>query len=156
MIGGGSAVLWAIWRQPNWFIHTLVHEACHAILCVVLFVKVKSFAASDGQGGAVVHTKVDPLRTVLIAIAPYTLPLILGVALLVRMFVFSLPGLGQIIMDGVCAALFVHHVDALYHNVKINITGKQSDLVRVGRPLSLVLIATALSWTAAWTVIVLW
>jgi hypothetical protein len=40
--------------------------------------------------------------------------------------------------------------------VKINITGKQSDLVRVGRPLSLVLIATALSWTAAWTVIVLW
>jgi len=79
-----AALVW--WRKPNWLVHTFIHEACHAMLCVVLRVRISSFQATDGRGGAVIHQKVDPLRTTVIALAPYTLPLLLAPVLLLRQF----------------------------------------------------------------------
>ena len=114
-----------------------------------------SFRVTGDQGGAVGHESVDPFRGTIISIAPYTLPLLLAIALGFRMWVDD-PSHVRTFLSGFCGLLFIHHLQALYHNVRINMWGKQADLVKVGRPLSAVLIATALLFTTAWTVVVLW
>ena len=154
-VGALVGVLLVFWKRPNAFVHTFIHEACHAILCLLLGVKVTSFQVTGDQGGAVGHESVDPFRGTIISIAPYTLPLLLAIALLFRMW-FNEPSQGRTVLSGLCALLFIHHLQALYHNVRINMWGKQADLVKVGRPLSAVLIAIALCFTACWTILVLW
>ena len=47
-------------------------------MCIFLRVPIRGFTATDGQGGAVEHRKVDPLRTVVILIAPYVMPAFSG------------------------------------------------------------------------------
>ena len=54
------------------------------------------------------------------------------------------------------AFLAITHLQSLYHNVRINLSGDQADLVKVGRPLSFVLIALVMMLVAAWTIRVLW
>lgn len=138
-----AALVW--WRRPNWLVHTLIHEACHALVATVLLVRVRAFQASDGQGGAVLHDRVDWPRTVLIAIAPYTLPLLLLPALLAQE---TVPLRWRPLASFAVGALAVHHLHGLWHNVRLNFLHRQADLPRVGRLLSLVLISAALLATA--------
>lgn len=146
----------ALWKRPNWFLHTTIHEACHALLCLALFVRIRGFATSDGQGGAVTYDAPrDPLRGILIGIAPYTLPLLLTGALLGRRFVPA-AGPWEALFSGLAAFFFFNHLQGLYHNIRLNFWGKESDLVKVGRPLSAVLITGTLLLVTAWTIHELW
>lgn len=153
-IGAGIGAALILWRKPNRLVHTLIHEACHAILCMVLLVPVRGFQASDGQGGQVAHDKTDPLRTILICLAPYTLPLLLAPALLLS---YALEDdQGRKILSGVIAFLYLHHLQGLGRNVRINFWGKQADISKAGKVLSLVTIATVLMLVTDWTLRVLW
>lgn len=151
--GVGFCALLVWWRRPNWLIHTTIHETCHALVCVLLLVPVRRFQVSDGQGGAVLHDQVDWLRTTLIAIAPYTVPLLLVPALIAQEFV---PPEWRPAATFAVGLLAVHHLHGLWHNVRLNFLGKQSDLARIGRLLSLVLIACALLGLAGLLMRVLW
>jgi len=147
-----AALVW--WRRPNWLIHTAIHEACHALFCVLLGVRIRSFQATDGRGGAVIHSRVDPVRTTLIALAPYVWPLLLTPVLALRWWVDG-PGAGRVLLTFLCGFLAVHHLHGLYHNVRLNFWGRQADLTRAGKVLSLAAIASAhCLWAAAWLAVV--
>ncbi|MDA3963674.1 MAG: M50 family metallopeptidase [Planctomycetota bacterium] len=152
-VASAAALVW--WRKPNWLIHTLIHEACHAIVAALFGVKVKAFQATDGQGGAVIHAKVDPVRTTIIALAPYTVPLLLGPVLIGRALVTA-PSTAAVVLTFLCGFLAVHHLHGLYHNVRINFWGKQADLTRAGKVLSLVVIVGVHALLAAAWLEVLW
>jgi len=155
--GSVLGVAFACWRRPSWFAHTWVHEHAHVVVYVALHLRWPSgLYVSDGKGGEVEHFETDAVRSVLVRIAPYTLPLLLTPVLLVRHFAVTEPGPWRHVFSGLAAFLIIHHVQALYHNVRINISGDQSDLVKVGRPLSFVLIALAMLLLAAWTIRALW
>lgn len=141
-------------RRPNLLLHTFVHEACHALLCLLTFVKIRGMSFTDGRGGEVEHNQTDPVRTTLIAIAPYTVPLLLGPALLARMWWHG--PTAAIILSGVCAFLFVAHVQGLVLNIRLNFWGEKADLPRVGRFLALVLIIGTFLLLTAGTIEVLW
>lgn len=148
--GAGLGVLFILWRRPNWFIHTAVHELCHLVVCLLVFVRPTGISVTDGRGGAVEHIETGPVRSTLIQIAPYTLPLLLTPVLVVRHFIITDPEPWRHVLSGLAAFLYVTHLQALYHNIRINISGEQADLVKVGRPLSFVLIALAMMLVSAW------
>jgi hypothetical protein len=140
----GAALAW--WKRPNWLLHTWLHESCHALMCAALLVPVRSFQATDGEGGAVLHDRTDWPRTVLIAIAPYILPLLLGPALLLQELLPRATRPGATFAVGLLA---VQHLTGLFHNLRLNWRGDQGDLVRTGRWLSVVLVWSgllALGW----------
>lgn len=155
---GGAALglLFLLWRKPNWFIHTAVHELCHLIVCLLVFVRPTGISITDGRGGAVEHLETGPIRSTLIQIAPYTLPLLLAPVLITRHFIITDPDPWRQVLSGAAAFLAVTHLQALYHNIRINISGDQADLVKVGRPLSFVLIALVLMLVSAWVIRALW
>jgi len=93
---------------------------------------------------------------VLVQIAPYTVPMLLLPALFARHLLVTGPGPWRHVLSAAVAFLVVHHLQSLYHNVRINVSGDQADLVKVGRPLSFVLIALAQLLLAAWTIRALW
>jgi hypothetical protein len=142
----GLALAW--WKTPNWFIHTTIHELCHALACWTLWVRVRGFAASDGQGGKVEYDRCDPIRDTLIAVAPYTLPLMLGVMLLVHRLVPDEQPWPDI-ATGLVGLAIIDHLHGLYHNVRLNFWGGETDFAKAGRPLMLVLIVLSLLLTAA-------
>jgi len=154
-LAAGAAVAAALvwWKQPNWLVHTTIHEACHALVCLVLLVPVRRFQVSDGRGGAVLHDQTDWPRTVLIAIAPYTLPLLLTPALITQEFA---PAAWRPWATFAVGLLAIHHLHGLWHNVRLNFLGSQSDLARIGRLLSLVLITGALLGLGGVMMRVLW
>ncbi len=154
--GAAVGLLFLFWRKPNGFVHTAVHELCHFITCLLVFVRPTGISITDGRGGAVEHIETDPIRSTLIQIAPYTLPLLLTPVLIVRQFIVIEPGPWRHALSAAVAFFAITHLQALYHNIRINISGEQADLVKVGRPLSFVLIALALMLVAAWTIRVLW
>ncbi len=154
IIGTGLGLGFLFLRRPNLLLHTLVHEACHALLCLLLFVRLRGIRATDGRGGEVEHDQADPLRTTLIAIAPYTLPLLLGPALLARMWWHE--GIAAMILAGLCAFLFITHLQGLALNIRLNFWGSDADLPKVGRFLALVLIAGVLLLLTAAVINVLW
>lgn len=154
--GAAVGLLFLFWRKPNWFIHTAVHELCHLVVCLLVFVRPTGITVTDGRGGAVEHIETDPIRSTLIQIAPYTLPLLLIPVLIVRQFIIIAPGSWRHALSAAVAFLAITHLQALYHNVRINLSGDQADLVKVGRPLSFVLIALVMMLVAAWTIRVLW
>lgn len=142
------------WRRPNHLAHTLIHEGCHALLCLMLFVRIRGIAATDGRGGEVEHDQTDPLRSALIAIAPYTIPLLLGPALLARLWWHE--GWPGMVLSGLCAFLYVTHIQGLVLNVRNNFWASDADLPRVGRFLALVLIAGVMLLLTAGVIDVLW
>lgn len=148
-----SALMW--WKKPNWFLHTLIHEASHALMCATLWVQVRSFRVSRDHGGEVVYDRPDVLRAALIGIAPYTVPLLLIPALLI----VRLSADGSVwhaVGSALAAFTFVLHLQGLWHNLRLNWRGDDSDLVRLGRPLAAVLITAVLLLVTAWTVGMLW
>lgn len=150
---GALALMW--WKKPNWFLHTLIHESSHALMCALLWVPIRSFRVSRDQGGEVVYDRPDPLRAALIGIAPYTVPLVLIPALLI----VRLSAVGSVwhhVGSALSALAFVLHLQSLWHNLRLNWRGDDSDLVRLGRPLALVLIVGAVLLVGAWTIVMLW
>ena len=147
------ALVW--WKRPNWFLHTLIHEASHALMCAALWVQIRSFRVSRDQGGEVVYDRPDMLRAALIVIAPYTVPLLLIPALLI----VRLSADGSILHalgSSLSAFTFLLHLQGLWHNLRLNWRGDDSDLVRLGRPLAGVLIVGVLLLVTAWTIGMLW
>jgi len=141
-------------RRPNWFIHTLIHETCHLLVATVLLVPVHRLVVSDGRGGQVEHQATGPLRAALIALAPYTLPLLLAPLLVAR--ALTAQGTARGILSAACALAYVTHLTGLFHNLRLNLRDATGDLAKVGRVLSLALIATVLQLVTAWTCSVLW
>ena len=153
IVGAALGVLLVFAKKPNWLIHTLIHESAHALACLFLGVRIRNFQASDGKGGAVIHDKTGPVRGTIISLAPYTLPLILIPLFIIHIFI-SDPWY-HVLMSGLISFAYVHHLHGLYHNVRLNFWGKQSDLAKAGRPLSIACIASCLALVTAWTIKVL-
>ncbi len=144
----------AFWRRPNLFLHTWLHESAHALMCVVLFVRVGAFQATAGQGGEVRHEPVNLLRAIPILIAPYVLPMILGPILFARWL--SPDGLLRSGLTFVCGIALFMHLHGLVLNLRFNTVGAAADIPRVGHLLAFALIATSLLLIASATVVVLW
>lgn len=154
-VGVVCALLLVWWKKPNWFLHTLIHEAGHALMCAFLWVPIRSLRVSRDQGGEVVYDQPGPLRSALIAIAPYTVPLPLIPALLiVRLTADDSPW--HVAGSALSAFAFVLHLQGLWHNLRLNWRGDGSDLVRLGRPLAAVLIVGVLLLVTAWVIGMLW
>ncbi len=151
--GWSPACASTVWKRPNWFVHTAVHELCHLLMCMALFVPVNSFRATRGQGGEVTHLRIDAVRETLISIAPYTVPLVLLPVLLALHYAPAGPW--HALATGCTGFAYVHHLNGLFHNVRLNAHGTGSDLVKIGRPLSLVLILGTLMLLTAWVITLL-
>ena len=157
LAGAGLAFLMHLWRKPTYFLHTYLHENAHAAMCLVLRVPIKGFSATDGEGGAGVHTKVDPFRTVLILIAPYVAPFYLAPALGLRQILPMIwPETGQgwplIGLQFVVGLAIGWQVWDLWRNVRYNFIGRDSDLQRIGQILAVILMSLAWILIAVWTV----
>ena len=140
IIGAVLGVVMIATRKPNWFAHTFIHESAHALLCILLRVPIREFHVTDGAGGLVKPAHTDAVRWTIILLAPYTLPLVLGPILLARWF-FPWQGWQLELAQGVLTFAYAHHMHGLWHNVRLNFWGKESDLAKASRPLSLVVIA---------------
>ncbi len=150
LLGMGLMVL----RRPNWFLHTLQHEACHLIACWGLGVRVHRLVASDGQGGEVSHSAVGPVRTGIIALAPYVLPLLLAPLLVARALVPE--GTARSVLSAGCALAYPLHLVAVFHNVRLNLFDSKGDFAQVGRLFALAVTLGAALLTTAAAVAVLW
>lgn len=153
LIGLFAGVVLMFWKKPNWLIHTLIHESAHALACLLLGVRIRNFQASDGKGGMVVHDKTGPIRSTIISLAPYTLPLVLIPLFITHYFTSDRQTL--LILSGFISFAYVHHLHGLYHNVRLNFWGKQADLSKAGKPLSIACISSCLALVTAWTIRVL-
>ena len=152
-VAGALLLMW--WKKPNWFLHTLIHEAGHALMCAALWVQIRSFRVSRDQGGEVAYDRPDPLRAALIGIAPYTVPLPLIPALLIVRLAAE-GTVWHVAGSALSAFAYALHLQSLWHNLRLNWRGDDSDLVRLGRPLAAVLITGVLLLVTAWTVGMLW
>jgi hypothetical protein len=154
LLGLVVGVAWMSWRRPSWFWHTWVHEHAHLAACLVLGVRIRALAASDGRGGSLDYDAVDPVRGSLIALAPYVVPLALLPLLLLQE---ALPaGPWRQAASGLATVACGTHLHGLWHNIRLNSTGPESDLVRVGRPLAAVVILIALLLLMTAVFAVLW
>ena len=153
-VGLAGGIAWWFWRRPNALLNTVIHELCHTLLCVILFVEVTKIEASKHQGGSVEHTQVDPVRATFIAIAPYTVPLLLGPALLARMALNT--GAWAEVLSAFVCCLFCTHLQGLVINIRQNFWKADADIPRVGHVLALGMIITALLLITAGTLRVLW
>jgi Peptidase M50B-like len=153
VIGLLLGLLLLAWRKPHYLLHTWLHESAHALMCLALGVRVRSFSASDGQGGAVGHAPVGPVRTTLILIAPYIIPLMALPILLARYLCEAGPL--RTTLTSACGFFLVIHIHDLWLNIRLNAFSRQADIQRIGHALSLVLILTGLGFLAAVTLLVL-
>ena len=153
LIGLLLGLILMFWRKPNLLLHTWVHENAHALMCVVLWVRVGSISATSGQGGETRHEPIDPFRAKPILIAPYVLPLVLGPLLLARWLCPM--GTLQAVLTFACGLGICIHLHGLWLNVRFNSFGKDADIPRVGHLLSYALIACSVLLLAAACVVVL-
>lgn len=144
----------AFWRRPNLLLHTWLHESAHALMCVLLFVRVGAIQATAGQGGEIRHEPVNLLRAIPILIAPYVLPMILGPILLARWL--SPDGLLRSGLTFACGIALFMHLHGLVLNLRLNTVGAGADIPRVGHLMAFALIATSLLLIASASVVVLW
>ena len=147
-------VFFICWRRPNGLVQTLVHEGCHLLACTFLLVPVHRVTASSGRGGMVEHDHTGWLRSALIALAPYVLPLLLAPLLFAR--VLTPEGLAREILAAACAAAYPSYLTAIFHNIRLNFWDRQGDLAKVGRLLSLAIILAAALLVTSWAIVVLW
>jgi hypothetical protein len=142
------------WRKPNLLLHTWLHESAHALMCVLLLVRVGAISATAGQGGETRHAPVDPIRALPILIAPYVLPLVLGPLLLARWC--CPPGSMRAVLTLACGMALWLHLHGLWLNLRANTFGAGADLARTGQLLGYALVACSLLLIAAAAVVVLW
>lgn len=157
-LAGGLAagLLFLLLRRPNRFLQTFLHEMAHGIACLVLWVKIDAFFASRNEGGFVrfEYRDSDPLRSTLIHLAPYVLPLALGPVLVVRLAVP--PGPWQAACSALASFCYVLHLAGLVDDLRGNFWGPESDFAKAGRFLGLVLVLGSLILLTAATVYGLW
>lgn len=151
--GVGVGLLCAFVR-PNWLLHTFLHECAHALACLGLGVRIRAFSATAGKGGCVEYDQPGPLRNTLIAIAPYTLPLVAGPVLVGQHLAGQTDWRAPLSL--LAGWALIAHLHGLYHNIRLNFFGSDSDLAVTGRLLGLVLIASGLCLLAALALSVLW
>ena len=91
---GLYALVWALFirKRGRGVWGTFEHELTHAVFCVLLFKKVRSFHADsdpDHRGflGYVAHEEASGFRGVLITLAPYFFPTFTAFLLLIRLLV---------------------------------------------------------------------
>ena len=91
---GLYALVWALFirKRGRGVWDTFEHELTHAVFCVLLFKKVRSFHADsnpDHRGflGYVAHEEASGFRGVLITLAPYFFPTFTAFLLLIRLLV---------------------------------------------------------------------
>lgn len=154
-LGAAAGLVLAFFKRPNHLLHTALREACHALLCLLTAVRIRKVGFTGDEGWAVEYEPADPVRGTLILIAPYTVPLVLAPALIARMWVHQ-PGTAREVLSGLCAALFITHISGLVRNLAGNFWPPESDCAKVGRPLSLVLIAGVLLLLSTWALVILW
>lgn len=142
-----------LWSKPNLLLHTWLHETAHALMCLLLFVRVGAITATAGHGGETRHEPVR-VRLVPILIAPYVLPLIAGPVLLARWL--TPEGLLRAGLTFACGLALFMHLHGLALNIRLNHRGPAADLPRVGLVLSSALIIAALLLLTAAAVVVLW
>ncbi len=153
-LGAALGLALMLWRRPSMLLHTFLHELAHACACWLLFVRVHGFQVTRRKGGEVEHDACDPVRHTLILIAPYTVPMVLLPLAIAQECVA--PGVARQILSGLVAWAFFSHLHGLWLNISGNCLGEESDLYKVGRPLSFVAILGALALTLAGTVWTLW
>ena len=144
---------YAVVARPNLMLHTWLHETAHALMCVLLLVRVGAMSASAGQGGEIRHAPAGPIRTTAILIAPYILPLLAGPVLVMRYFCD--PGWLRLGLTGLCGFTLILHLSDLWLNVRLNAFGREADIPRVGHLLAVVLMSSSLLLLAAAMVVVL-
>ena len=152
-----GVLLMVINRRPRWlwwFSHTFLHELAHALACLALGVRIRSFKVTAGNGGAVVYDRTGPVRTTLIAMAPYTLPLLPLPLLIVQHLCGEAPWRGWI--SAACGWAMVAHLHGLWKNLRLNYAAADGDLAVSGRLLGLVLVVAALLLLAAAALAALW
>jgi Peptidase M50B-like len=153
VIGVLLALTLLAWRKPHYLLHTWLHESAHALMCLALGVRVRSFSASDGQGGAVGHAPTGPIRTTLILIAPYVLPLLAAPVLLARYLCDA--GTTRMTLTAASGFFLVLHAHDLWLNIRLNAFGSHADIPRIGHILALVLILSGMGLLAASALFVL-
>lgn len=141
------------WHRPNLLLHTWLHESAHALMCVLLWVRVGAISATAGSGGETRHAPVDPIRALPILVAPYVLPLVLGPLLLARWWCPA--GTMQGVLTFACGLAIWLHLHGLWLNLRANTFGPGADIARVGHLLSYALVACSLLLIAAACVVVL-
>ena len=144
-------------RRPKWlwwFSHTFLHELCHALACLATGVRIRSFKVTGGNGGAVEYDQTGPIRTTLIAMAPYTLPL-LPLPLLIAQHL-SHDAAWRAGLSGACGWAIIAHLHGLWQNLRLNLIPADGDLAITGRLLGMVLIWVALLTLFAGSIVVLW
>lgn len=104
--------------RPSILFRVVIHESAHTLFCLALGVPIKGFMASENDGGFVQHMRTGPVRTVLILIAPYTLPVLLAPALVFLMFADA--GLPRQIATALVGFFTVIHLVHLTWNIRHN------------------------------------
>jgi len=86
-LGGGVLYLIAsmlIFKKNMSFLQTLSHESLHMVACLMMFRKVESLKATAANGGVVYHYGDSNM---FISLAPYTMPIITLLLLLIQQFI---------------------------------------------------------------------
>ncbi len=69
-----------VWRKYRNLIHTTIHEWLHAFMCMIMFRDVVSVQSTSDDGGVMYHRGDS---NIFINLAPYTLPILTYVALII-------------------------------------------------------------------------
>lgn len=135
-LAGGFAyylVFGIVWRKYRGLIHTTIHEWLHALMCMFMFRDVVSVQSTADDGGMMYHRGG---ANIFIALAPYTLPILTFVALMIASLI---PASGRWFYSVVGFTFFLH-----MHAFMLQTSLEQPDLQESGLYRSLMFIATFL------------
>lgn len=140
-LSGGLAyyvVFGLVWRKYRGLIHTTIHEWLHALMCMLMFRDVVSVQSTASDGGVMYHRGG---ANIFIALAPYTLPILTYVALMIASL---MPASVKWFYSMVGFTFFLH-----MHAFMLQTRLEQPDLQESGLYRSLVFIATFLPMNIA-------
>lgn len=140
-LAGGIAyylVFGLVWRKYRNLIHTTIHEWLHAFMCMIMFRDVVSVQSTSDQGGVMYH-RGD--ANIFIALAPYTLPILTYLTLIIASVMPSAVKWPYILVG----FTFFLHMHAFKRQTRLD----QPDLQESGIYRSVVFIATFLPMNIA-------
>lgn len=140
-LAGGVAyylVFGLVWRKYRNLIHTTIHEWLHAFMCMIMFRDVVSVQSTSDQGGVMYH-RGD--ANIFIALAPYTLPILTYLTLIIASVMPSAVKWPYILVG----FTFFLHMHAFKRQTRLD----QPDLQESGIYRSVVFIATFLPMNIA-------
>ena len=140
-LAGGVAyylVFGLVWRKYRNLIPTTIHEWLHAFMCMIMFRDVVSVQSTSDQGGVMYH-RGD--ANIFIALAPYTLPILTYLTLIIASVMPSAVKWPYILVG----FTFFLHMHAFKRQTRLD----QPDLQESGIYRSVVFIATFLPMNIA-------